>query len=101
MKRVIKLMPWVLAAAMVVVFALVRRQPERVRAQEPTPVPSPTPINQHWRIEHGSIEELADKLHALNNENIFVPSGSLIISQDGKRFVITLSDEPDEEGEGR
>jgi hypothetical protein len=91
-KRVIKLLPWVLAAVMIVAFALIRRQPELVRAQEPTP--SPTPINQHWRVEHGSIEELSDRLRVLNNENIFVPAESLIISQDGKRFVITLSDEP-------
>jgi hypothetical protein len=66
-----------------------------VRAQQP--VPSPTPIDQHWRVFSGDIESLELQLHDLNRANVMVPESQITISHDGKRFVIVLYDEPENE----
>ena len=65
------------------------------RAQEAVPAPSPTPVNQNYRVFYGEIDTLEIKLRELNKENVEVPSGAITISEDGKRFVVILSDEPE------
>jgi invasion protein IalB len=72
--------------------------PRRVHAQETaTPAPSPTPVNQKWQVFHGGIEELEIRLHELNKQQVFVYENSIHISQDGKQFVLLVSDSSGED----
>jgi hypothetical protein len=67
-----------------------------VRAQaKPIPEASPSPVDQHFKIESGPIESFEETLHRLNSEGRIVTSEQWFVSQDGKRFTIVLSDPDD------
>lgn len=85
----------VLAALLLVLVIIVALKQPTVHSQQPQP--SPTPVNQHWRVIQGEVFELQGELQKLNTENITVPYHQIKISQDGKRFVILLCDEPQDE----
>lgn len=60
-----------------------------------TPEPSPTPVDQHFKVVHGEIEMFEESLHTLNAAGYTLDSSDWVISNDGKRFVIVVSDSDD------
>jgi hypothetical protein len=55
------------------------------------PSPSPTPIDQQWKVEFGDIELLEERLKTLNAAGRLIHSEEISISMDGKRFVVISS----------
>ena|SRR6266403_827942 len=75
----------------------IARSQNQTAKHSPSPVASPTPIDQHWKVEYGEIEMLEEKLHTLNAARQMVDGTEIHLSADGKRFVILVCDADEQE----
>ena len=96
MKRI--QIPVIVVIVAIAVFGLYHgSQPAPVKVLAAEASPSPTPVDQKWRVEYGEIEMLEEKLKTLNAAGRWVGTEEITVSSDSKRFVIITTDEPDEE----